>query len=167
MLHNEPSVINVRLAGDAHWLDGHGLMEDLSSEPTTPTASGESHLQRWGRAHWAAWVPEAVNAAIVALVVVAALKRVIWPYSDADIQASLVDTYEPSAWGVLIVCVVGLVGIGGAALVRSVAQSRARRRIAVLQIIFLLVCIALAGWQHHTLMKRTTELTGQTFEGFP
>jgi bacteriorhodopsin len=107
------------------------------------------------------------NASIVGLVVFAVLERFLRPYSDADIQASLVDTYEASAWGFLVVCVVGLVGIAAAALVRFVGHSPVRRRIAVLQVVLLLACIALAGWQHHSLMKRTTELTGQTFEGFP
>lgn len=113
------------------------------------------------------WLPEAVNATLVALVVISAVTGFTAPISDARIQASLVDTYEASAWGFFAVCLLATAGIAAAILTRLGAQSPVRRRIAVVQIVLLLACVALVGWHHQQLMQRTTDLTGQTFGGFP
>lgn len=143
----------------------------MDHEPPVPATTGEvtgaPARRRWGRARWAVWLPEVLNASIVALVVTSAATSFSAPTSAAEIQGSLLDTYEVSAWGFLAVCVLAVAGIAAAALTSLGAQSPVRRRIAVVQIVLLLACVGLVGWQHHQLMKRTTDLTGQTFGGFP
>jgi cytochrome bd-type quinol oxidase subunit 2 len=126
-----------------------------------------SARRNWGILGWAKWLPEVANAGLVALVVLGALAMLVQPYSDEEIQQSLVDTYEPSAWNFIAVCIVALLGVGCALLARVASQTPTRRRVALLQVGVMLASIVLAGYGHHRLMQRTTQLTGQTFGGFP
>jgi len=88
-------------------------------------------------------------------------------YSDEEIRQSLVDTYEPSAWTLIEVCTLSVVGIACALLTRAASSRRTRRRIAAIQLVLMVAAVGVAAYGHHRLMRRTTKLTGQTFGGFP
>jgi hypothetical protein len=135
----------------------------------TPGTSGAAakHRNLWGILGWAEWLPEVANGGLVALALLGALAMLLQPYSDEAIRQSLVDTYEPSAWNLIGICVLALLSIGCALVARITSQKPARRRLALLQVGVMLASIGLAAYGHHRLMQRTTQLTGQTFGGFP
>ena len=137
------------------------------SDDSTHDHNAPAPPQPWGAAGCSAWLPEVANASLVAFALVWTYSSRASRFTDSQIQGSLVDTYEVSSWGFTLLCALAVGGIAAAFLTRVVAQSVARKRLAVLQIAVLLGCILVAGWQHHVLMGRTTALTGQRFEGFP
>jgi len=91
----------------------------------------------------------------------------VQPYSDEDIRQSLVDTYDASALNFIAICIVALLGVGCGLLARVASKTPIRRRVALLQVGVMLAAIVSAAYGHHRLMQRTTQLTGQTFGGFP
>ena len=134
---------------------------------TEDTSSAGKRESRWGAFRWAAWLPESMNAVVVLAAMVPAFAGLIRPYSDEAIRRSLVDTYNVSAFSLMGVSTMGVVGIVCSVAVAYVTSSRRRRQLAMLQVLVLLVCVGVAAWAHHRLMERTTVLTGQTFEGCP
>jgi hypothetical protein len=144
-------------------LDGPGAVD--GEHVTKQGMSGRPNP--WGILGWAKWLPEVANAGLVALAVLGALAMLLQPFSDDEIQQSLVDTYEPSAWNFIAICIVALAGVGCAVLARVASHTRSRRRVALLQVGVMLASMVLAAYGHHRLMRRTTQLTGQTFGGFP
>jgi hypothetical protein len=88
-------------------------------------------------------------------------------YSDEEIRQSLVDTYEPSAWNFIGVAILAVLGVVAAFVARTASAHVMRRRIATIQIAVMVAAVAVAAFGHYRLMQRTTELTGQTFGGFP
>jgi H+/Cl- antiporter ClcA len=145
------------------WAD---LLEDRRRERNGGSRSGSSPSGSWGTLSWARWLPEVGNAAIVAMALLSACAS-LWSYSDEEIRQSLVDTYEPSAWNFLAACIFAVIGVACALLARAVSRKAVRRRIAVFQIVLMVASIGLAAYGHQRLMRRTTELTGRTFGGFP
>ena len=91
----------------------------------------------------------------------------LWSFSDEKIRRSLVDTYESSAWTFLAVCILAVIGVACALVARAVSRNAVRRRMAALQIVLMVASVGLAAYGHHGLMRRTMELTGQSFGGFP
>lgn len=128
---------------------------------------GSENRHPAGRLHWAAWLPEVINALVVAVPVFFTSAAVVTLYSDASIREGVVDTYKSSAWNVMGVTVFALLGIVFALITRFAADSSRRRRLALYQMVLLVTCMIVVGYQHHRLMKRITAMTGQTFGGFP
>jgi hypothetical protein len=129
-------------------------------------ASDADPSRGWGIWGWARWVPEIANAFIIAMAAFGAYLN-LTSYSDEEIRQSLVDTYEPSAWTLIQVCTLSVVGIACALLTRAASRRPTRRRVAVIQLVLMVAAVAVAAYGHHRLMRRTTALTGQTFGGFP
>ena len=119
----------------------------------------------WGRA----WIllPEVLNASVLIVPLLLCGRATLVPYSDDAIRASLVDTYEPSAWRVWIAAAFASAGIVFAIVTYRIARRPWRRRAAFAQALLLTACIGLQVAEHYHLMLRTTALTGQTFAGFP
>jgi hypothetical protein len=87
-------------------------------------------------------------------------------FSDEEILASVVDTYEPSAWSLWNALVISAPGVlVGAAT--AWASAGTRRRVALMQVASLSVLGLLTSAKHLLLMRHITALTGQTFGGFP
>jgi len=122
--------------------------------------------QVWGYLGWAKWFPEVCNFTVVGLTLLGALGALA-SYPDQAIRESLVDTYEPSALNFIAVCVFAVIGAILGCIARSSARSRGRRRVASIQIALMVASVLVAAYGHHQLMRRTTELTGQSFGGFP
>jgi len=120
----------------------------------------------WGHLAWAKWLPEVFNVTIVAIALLGALASLV-SYPDQAIRESLVDTYEPSAWNFIAVCLFAVIGAILGFFTRSISRSRGRRRLASTQIALMVASVLVAAYGHHQLMRRTTELTGQSFGGFP
>jgi hypothetical protein len=116
-----------------------------------------------------AWslLPEVLNACVLGVPLLLCLQATLMPYSDDAIRASLVDTYEPSAWGIWAGGAFTAVGVLLAVMTYRIARRPWRRRAAIAQALLLIVCLALQTSAHYRLMLRTTALTGQTFAGFP
>lgn len=131
------------------------------------TATSDTHPpRRWGILGWASWLPEIINVGVVGIAAFGAVANLI-SFSDDAIRQGLIDTYEPSAWTFLVVCVFAVVGIALALFMRAASRRPTRQRIAVLQLVLMVAAVVVAGYGHLRLMRRTTELTGQTFGGFP
>ena len=133
-------------------------------ESQGPTLPKSSHP--WGILGWARWLPEIANGGIVLLTALFSVVSLI-SYSDAAIRQSLVDTYEPSAWNFIGVCILAFLGVLAAVIARVAAKHSVRRRLASIQVAIMVASVAVAAFGHWRLMQRTTELTGQTFGGFP
>ena len=107
---------------------------------------------------------------LVALLVLLSLQAAVGvfhpPYSDAELQGSLVDTWEVHAWWTILV--VGLTSV--VALLASPLAVWGRepqtRRFARLIISLCVAACILAITSHALLTNRTTRLTGQTFGRF-
>jgi len=132
----------------------------------TERARPANRNRGWGFLGWAKWLPEIGNAAIVASAVLLALTSLV-SYSDDEIRQSLVDTYEPSAWNFIGVCILAVLGVIAALVAKSAAVHSFRRRMAIMQIALMLTAVVVAASGHYRLMQRTTRLTGQAFGGFP
>ena len=87
-------------------------------------------------------------------------------YSDYEIKASIVDTWQAEAFFTSVL-------LGAVALVAFVSLMflwrSADRRIRRLSALAVLLCISSSGlliYSHIVLTERTMRLTGQSFEGF-
>lgn len=89
------------------------------------------------------------------------------PYTDEDVKASIVDTYEPSAWAVIYVRNRAAVGAAIALVLGLVARRKSEKAFAGAQLLALAASTAVVAIDHYMLMQRATRLTGQTFGGFP
>jgi hypothetical protein len=88
-------------------------------------------------------------------------------YSDAQIQASVVDTWEVSALFTLIVMgFSGVVALSSLAILHYSRGSRAVRRLALATLVLSVVAVSVGLSAHVALTLRTTALTGQEFGGF-
>ena len=133
----------------------------------TPQAVGRPGSDRsWGRFGWARWLPEVVNAGIVALVLACTVSSLV-PLTDAELRGSALDIYEGSAWNLIGLCVFATVGAVAAVGVYWASESARRKRLAAVQIAIIVVCVAASAFGHLRVMRRITQLTGQTFGGFP
>ena len=87
------------------------------------------------------------------------------PFTDEEIQASFVDTWEPSAWLTLF-----LLAVISTALVLSLVlacfSSGSARRLSVFASVVAVLSGALVLSAHASLAERVTRLTGQTFGAF-
>ena len=129
-----------------------------------PDRAREEH-HGWGQA-WRL-LPEVVNACVLIVPLLLCAQATLVPCSDDAIRASLVDTYEPSAWGVWIGGAFAAAGIVFAIVTYRIARRPWRRRAAFAQALLLTACVSLQASAHYHLMLRTTALTGQNFAGFP
>jgi hypothetical protein len=88
------------------------------------------------------------------------------PYSDYEIKASIVDTWQVEAFFTFVL----LLTTALVALLSLVSRWRsADRRIRCLSALAVFLCIssgALLIYSHIVLTERTTRLTGQSFGGF-
>ena len=134
---------------------------------TTDDNAYDAPAKRWGPLGWAKWLPELANVTVVGLALLCAIESVVAPFSDDEIRQSIVDTYEVSAWNFMAVCLLATIGIGCAVVARFAAVSESRKRLALIQCAAMLVLVGVAAYGHYRVMQRTTELTGQSFEGFP
>ncbi len=98
-----------------------------------------------------------------AVLLVAATEWFNPPFTDDQIRASIVDTWEPRAmvtFAELVALVVGgLVSMGFAALSRVAI----RRRTALVAALLCMLAATLTYLNHARLTARATALTGQTF----
>ena len=88
------------------------------------------------------------------------------PFSDQEIKASVVDTWEVGALStVALIIGIAIVGMTSLALrIGTVDQSV--RRLSVIAVILSIASIAILFYSHIALTERTTQLTGQTFGRF-
>jgi hypothetical protein len=87
------------------------------------------------------------------------------PFSDAEIRASLVDTWEVEAWSVVLLsAVVVPVLVLGAVLTRR--GNRTSRQLAWATVALAVVAEGAILASHVSLTERTTTITGQHFGGF-
>jgi hypothetical protein len=95
-----------------------------------------------------------------------AVHELIHPvYSDAEIKASLVDTWEVEAWSVVLLSIVVVpVLLLGASLTRR--GSRTSRHLAWATIALVVLAEGAVLANHVSLTERTTAITGQHFGGF-
>jgi hypothetical protein len=89
------------------------------------------------------------------------------PYTDEDVKASIVDTYESSAWGVMYVGTRAAVGAALAIVLGLAARYKPQKAFAAVQLVALVGSTAVVAVDHYMLMQRATRVTGQTFGGFP
>ena len=87
------------------------------------------------------------------------------PYTDQQIQASLVDTWEAEAWRTMAL----LIFLAIAAVLSTALTYRSHalpRRLSILSVLVAFLVGALAFSNHAALTNRVTQLTGQTFGSF-
>ena len=87
------------------------------------------------------------------------------PYTDQQIQASLVDTWEVEAWSTTALLVLLAIAVA-MAIALAYRGANLTRRLSVLVVLAAVVVGALLCSSHIALTNRVTQLTGQTFGGF-
>jgi hypothetical protein len=112
----------------------------------------------WGMLSWAAWLPELANAFVVILTVLLVVASLVRRYSDAELGDNIVDTYEAAAWAALTTYVIAAIGIACACVAWFAAQAKLRRRLALFQVLLLLLCVGTAAYQQHRLAARVARL---------
>ena len=112
----------------------------------------------------------AALAVLVLLLLLVGANAVLWafvaPYTDEQIKASLVDTWEVEAIAAdagLILCIVS---IPLALVLANRSGGVATRRLAALSVFLAISVAAITVFNHVTLTERTAQLTGQSFGGF-
>ena len=85
------------------------------------------------------------------------------PYSDQQIMASIVDTWEAEAMSTVALTVaVVVVAVASLALAYR-AQNQSVRRLSRIALVLSVAAVGLLFYTHIELTERTTRLTGQTF----
>jgi cell division protein FtsW (lipid II flippase) len=107
---------------------------------------------------WAAWLPELANAFVVIPTVILVVASLVRQYSNAELADNIVDTYEAAAWATLTTYVFAAIGIACASVAWVAARARLRRRLALLQVLVLLLCVGTAAYQQHILAARVERL---------
>lgn len=88
------------------------------------------------------------------------------PYSDQQIMASIVDTWEAEAIGTVALAVaVVVVAAVSLALARR-APNRSVRRLGRIALVLSVAAVGLLCYSHIALTERTSRLTGQAFGAF-
>ena len=103
---------------------------------------------------------------ILAIVCILAVYEIFFPpYTDAQIQASFVDTWEVHALGTAAILLLVLMA---AVVAPALAWgcSRLGKKLAVVSVALAGTSAALLITSHAALTERTTALTGQSFGGF-
>jgi hypothetical protein len=125
-----------------------------------------SNGSRGGRHGPVLWLGEAINALLWLAPLLYGGLVLSLRFSDEEVLASIVDTYEPSAWAVWNALLISIPGVLVAAAT-AWASSGTRRRVALIQVASLWVLALLVCAKHFLLMRHITAITGQTFGGFP
>ncbi|ODU58013.1 MAG: hypothetical protein ABT02_15720 [Comamonadaceae bacterium SCN 68-20] len=89
---------------------------------------------------------------------------VVPPFTDAEIQQSLVDTWQVNAI-ITTACLVVVLAVGALSALLSWRGSPLAKRLSVGSVALSLATVGLLVLSHAALTERTTKLTGQEFGG--
>src|SRR5438874_327055 len=85
------------------------------------------------------------------------------PFSDSEIKASIVDTWQAHALFTFAMFVAIAVIAMASLAFRFGSVDRVVRRLNIVALALSIACIALLLYSHVALTERTTQITGQTF----
>ena len=87
------------------------------------------------------------------------------PYTDQQIQASFVDTWEVEAWSTTALLVLLAIAVA-LSLALAYRGANLTRRLSTMAVLVAVLAGVLVCSSHVALTNRVTQLTGQTFGGF-
>ena len=88
------------------------------------------------------------------------------PFTDSEIQASIVDTWQSEAFATLMFLIIVAVVAILSFILAVIHSNNLVRRIATVTVLVTCIVGAIGLHNHAMLTRRTTELTGQAFDRF-
>ncbi len=105
------------------------------------------------------------RVAAIAVIGLVAIQLSSQSYTDAQIAASFVDTWEVTALCTTATIVVAILGIAAGVLAFYLEHTRHRSRASAVPVTVCLVGAAMVQASHAALTNRVTQITGQSFSG--